>query len=184
MAAKASPSRYVVFLRAINVGGRVVKMERLRELFGEIKGVKGDTVETFIQSGNVIFDSATKDAAALEQKIERHLSAALGYEVTTFLRSVDEVADIAASDPFGRVPDGAVLYVAFLQRAPSKGEAERFLALTTESDRFLVKGREAYWLRVSRERDFASSFLEKTLGQPATVRNVTTVSKIAAKYRP
>ena len=66
-------TRYVAFLRAINVGGHTVKMERLRELFAEL-GLAN--VETFIASGNVIFDAPSGDAGALERQIEQHLHAA------------------------------------------------------------------------------------------------------------
>src|SRR6185369_8391120 len=61
--------KYVAFLRAINVGGHVVKMDQLRALF-EALGFAN--VETFIASGNVIFDSKSKNVAALERKIDRH----------------------------------------------------------------------------------------------------------------
>ena len=73
--------KYVAFLRAINVGGHTVKMDHLRNLF-ESMGFAN--VETFIASGNVIFDSKTKSTAALEMEIENQLQAALGYEVRRF----------------------------------------------------------------------------------------------------
>ena len=80
--------RYVALLRAINVGGHVVKMEKLRALFDELAF---KDVETVIASGNVLFSSGAPNAAALEEKIERHLKAALGYEVTTFIRTPREM---------------------------------------------------------------------------------------------
>src|SRR5947209_3109353 len=88
--------RYVAFLRAINVGGRTVTMERLRALFDSLKLRR---VETFIASGNVIFD-ASGAPEALERRIERRLEQALGYEVGTFVRSVEELAAVAAHEPF------------------------------------------------------------------------------------
>ena len=63
-------TRYVAFLRAINVGGRRVKMHHLRELF---ESLGFSNVETFIASGNVIFDSPAEDTRKLEQRIEDHL---------------------------------------------------------------------------------------------------------------
>jgi uncharacterized protein (DUF1697 family) len=73
--------RYVAFLRAINVGGRTVTMERLRALFSDIGF---SNVETFIASGNVIFDSKSAAPTTLEKDIERQLEASLGYSVATF----------------------------------------------------------------------------------------------------
>ena len=62
--------RYVAFLRAINVGGHTVRMEALRR---EFESLGATNVETFIASGNVIFDTARRNAAALERAIEEHL---------------------------------------------------------------------------------------------------------------
>jgi uncharacterized protein (DUF1697 family) len=79
---------YIAFLRAVNVGGRVVKMDRLRALF-EALGLSD--VRTHIQTGNVFFRAAGSDRAALARRIERHLERALGFEVPTMLRTVAEV---------------------------------------------------------------------------------------------
>jgi uncharacterized protein (DUF1697 family) len=172
--------RYVAFLRAINVGGHVVKMDRLRALIEEL-GVTN--VETFIASGNVLFDSPSKSAAALEQKIERRLEAALGYAVTTFVRPLAEIAAVATSHPFdGFEANGHTLSVGFLKSALG-AEQRRALALhATSEDEFHAQEREVYWLCRGRTSDsqVSGKALEKTLG-PATFRNVTTVRKIAAK---
>src|SRR3977135_1307431 len=104
--------KYVAFLRAINVGGHTVKMDYLRGLF-EAMGFSN--VETFIASGNVIFDSKSKTAKALETKIERALEDNLGYKVTTFIRSVAELAAVARYKPFtDSGEEGNVLYIGFL----------------------------------------------------------------------
>src|SRR5262245_62250290 len=109
--------RLVAFLRGINVGGHVVKMDALKKPF-EALGFTG--VETFIASGNVIFESRSAPTAALERKIEAKLEAALGYEVRTFLRSAEEVAAVARQRPFAeaRVRKAHALYVGFLAEAP------------------------------------------------------------------
>ena len=80
--------KYTVFLRAINVGRHTVKMDRLRELF---KTMGFSNVETFIASGNIIFESTSKDATRLEKMIEKKLKDALGFEVATFIRSDSEL---------------------------------------------------------------------------------------------
>jgi uncharacterized protein (DUF1697 family) len=176
--------RYVALLRAINVGGHVVKMEALRALFAEL-GL--ERVETFIASGNVIFDSAARDVAALERKIEAKLRESLGYEVTTFLRSTAELAAVAAYRPFPAADmdaEGNSLYIGFLQ-APLDDEARRrLLALRTELDEFHAHGREFYWLCRTRFSDsvVTGPMLNRALGVPTTTRNATTVRKLAAKY--
>src|SRR5215471_21526480 len=90
--------RFFAFLRAINVGcGRTVKMQSLRQVFESLGFSK---VATFITSGNVVFETTTKEAETLERKIERALKEALGYEVRTFIRGEAELTKIAHYHPF------------------------------------------------------------------------------------
>ena len=176
-------TRYVAFLRAINVGGRVVKMTALKQLF---EGLKLAEVETFIASGNVIFSSPA-EAAKLEALIERGMQKGLGYEVTTFLRTTGEIAAIAKRDPFGvSMPPGGRIYVGFLRDKPAAGAKRKVADLGTPTDTLVVEGREIYWLCTtpSTESVISGATLEKTLGQPATLRNMNTVRRLADKYRP
>jgi uncharacterized protein (DUF1697 family) len=176
--------RYIAFLRAINVGGHNVKMDQLRALF-EALGLA--SVETFIASGNVIFEAPAKDIQALERQAERHLEAALGYAVATFIRSAAELAAIARCQPFAAAEPAAEtssLYVAFLPAAPSSVAEQKLLAYRTEIDDFHIHEREVYWLcrkKIS-ESTFSGALLEKAIGMPATMRNITTVKRLAAKY--
>ena len=175
--------KYVAFLRAINVGGHTVKMDHLRGLF-EAMGFSN--IETFIASGNVIFDSKSKTAKALESKIERALEANLGYQVTTFIRSVAELAAVARYKPFPDCDgDGNVLYIGFVADNPGEESRQRLQSVTTKVDDFHIYGREVYWL--CRKKLGESAFpggakFEKTLGMPVTLRNSNTVVKIALKY--
>jgi uncharacterized protein (DUF1697 family) len=176
--------KYVAFLRAINVGGHTVKMDYLRSLF---EGVGFANVETFIASGNVIFDSKTRNTKTLEAKIEKHLQAQLGYAVITFIRATSELAEVANYSPFSKAElnaDGNSLYVGFLAAEPRKEAGKKVLSLSGPANDFAVHGRELYWLiRTSfSESAVSGGLLEKTLGIPATFRNVNTVRRIAAKY--
>ena len=172
--------RSVAFLRAVNVGGRVVKMDRLRAIF---EGAGLGNVETFIASGNVIFDARAGKRDALEAKVERALEQALGYEVTTFIRSVSEVAAVAAYAPFAGVVAGDTLFVGFVKREPEAAVARKIVNLSTAADLFEVHGTEVYWLRrKGSETVFSGAVLEKTLGAAVTVRNLTTIRKLVAKY--
>lgn len=176
--------RYVAFLRAINVGGHTVKMDRLRALFEEL-GFAG--VETFIASGNVIFESPETDSAALERRIEAHLEAALGYAVGTFIRTPGELAAISAYQPFDRADmdaEGHSLYVLFLASELDEDARARLHALQTEVDAFHAHGREVYWLCRTRFSDsqVPANKLAKAVGVSTTNRNVTTVRKLADKY--
>jgi uncharacterized protein (DUF1697 family) len=176
--------KYVAFLRAINVGGHLVKMDHLRSLFEEL-GFKN--VETFIASGNVIFDTKTTNVKSLEAKIEKHLEKSLGYEVRTFLRSVDDLVRISTYKPFDEAElgaDGNTLFVCFLPDQPTKEATKNLLSRATAIDSFHVDEREVYWLyrRNNGESKFYGPPLEKCLSLPTTVRNVNTVRRLAKKY--
>ncbi len=181
----ARSTRYIAFLRAINVGGHTVKMDRLRELFS---GLGLASVATFIASGNVIFESAAKRVEALTPKIERALHAELGYEVATFLRTFEEVGAIAAYEPFSHAEIEAApgLNVGFLERALTREERKRLSDLESAVDKFHVAGREVYWLcRVRQsESKFTNAAFERALGVRATFRGIKTVRRLAAKYPP
>lgn len=170
---------HVAFLRAINVGGRVVKMEALR---AHCEACGLSNVETFIASGNVIFESRARPAA-LEATIEAELRKKLGYDVATFVRSLPEleaVTGLAAKKSGG----SGNVYVAFLKAAPSAGVQRTVKALAGAGDRFHFAGREFYWLRDGGFSDstFSNSVFERAIKAPATFRNVTTIRKLVAKY--
>ncbi len=105
---------YVAFLRGINVGGHSVKMEVLRKLFQEMGH---GNVGSYIQTGNIFFTNHEKNRTILIEKIEAHLHQALGYSVPVCLRTLDEIEDILALDPFKEinVTQNDRLSVTFLQ---------------------------------------------------------------------
>ena len=174
--------RYAAFLRAVNVGGRVVKMERLRQLFEET-GFTG--VATHIASGNVLFTAGRGRAVALEAKIEKALEAGLGWEVTTFLRTPAELAAVVAALPFSpdAVGEAHGVYVGFLKEPLSPERHALVHGFRTPGDEFAVTGREVWWLCRSRssDSDFSGGKLEKALDVRATFRNLTTVRTIATR---
>jgi len=176
--------RGIAFLRAINVGGHVVKMDRLRALF-EDEGFSN--VETFIASGNVVFDLAkgTK-AAALERAVEARLKKALGYDVATFLRTAAELSAVAGYEPFSpaALKKSLAFNVAFLRQPPDANAVAALMRLTTAKDDLHVRGREIYWLSAAKQSEskLSNAVFEKTLGQPSTVRGIATIRKMAERY--
>jgi uncharacterized protein (DUF1697 family) len=183
-AARPTLHRYVAFMRALNVGGHTVKMDQLRSLF---EALGFERVESFIASGNIVFESAETDTAVLEKTIERQLEQALGYPVATFIRSTAEVAAAAAHQPFAEadpVPAGQTLNVVFLKAAPDAEVRRRVLELATDYDELHFHGRELYWWCHGRSSDtlIKPGRMERALGMPSSSRNVTTVRRLAAKY--
>ena len=175
--------RHVAFLRAINVGGHVVKMDRLRQLF-EALGFSG--VATHIASGNVHFSARSAGARSLEAKIEAALETALGYEVATFLRTPAELAAIEAYEAFPAAEAAAShgVYVGFLKEPLAADQVRLVEGLGTPNDVFAFHGREIHWLcRERSEKSIAlPGKLEKSLRLRATFRNVTTVKALVAQW--
>lgn len=175
--------RLFAFLRAINVGGHTVKMDDLRQLF-ESLGLSN--VETFIASGNVIFETEKQDVRALENEIETRLREALGYEVTTFIRTGAELAEIARYQPFRQfdLEAATTLNIAFLAEPLDDQSEQKLMALKTEIDDFHAHGREIYWScrKKQSESTFSNAVLEKTLRARSTLRGLGTIQKMAAKY--
>jgi uncharacterized protein (DUF1697 family) len=178
--------RFIAFVRAINAGrGRVVKMEVLRQAFKSL-GFAG--AETFIASGNVVFDARSKNTARLERRIERGLRNALRYDAGVFIRTNAELSKIASFEPF-RQPQvrgtETGINIILLKEALDPGSRRSVLALKTATDTFRVRGREIYWLR--RQKPGTSIFstvpLGKILSRSFTVRSARTLKRLAAKYR-
>ncbi len=174
-------TQYVAFLRAVNVGGRIVTMTELKTIFQRL-GLS--EVSTFIASGNVIFN-ASGAAATLETKIERGLETSLKYAVPTMLRTAAEVAGAAAYEAFPVAAlGGASLYVGFMKRAASASAIKAARSLQTNIDELRVHGREVYWLarKSIAESTISGAGIEKALQTPVTFRNINTVRRLAVKY--
>jgi uncharacterized protein (DUF1697 family) len=173
--------RCAAFLRAVNVGGRVVKMDALKKLFESIGFAD---VESFIASGNVVFSS--KGVKGLDAKIAAGLEKALGYEVPAFVRTMDEIADLAAQRPFAERDVAAfpTFLVGFLSKELDAAGVERLSLLSTKEDLFHVRERDFWWLSKHNQARPAITGrqLEKALGQPTTLRNVNTIRRMAERF--
>ncbi len=177
-------TRYIAFLRAINVGhGRTLTMESLRKA---LKPLELTELETFIGSGNVIFESRDRSPRALEGKIEAHLQKAFKFDVDTFLRTETELAQIAVYQPFtgDQLEPEDEINVIFLDAEPDEEVTQRVSGLSGETDTFVVHEREIYWLRRKKEGSAAYSTvaLERVIQQPFTARSLRTVKRLAEKY--
>jgi uncharacterized protein (DUF1697 family) len=176
--------RYVAFLRGMNLGGRRIKNEELRRHFEEMEF---EEVATFRASGNVIFSAAGREAERkLAARIEAELDERLGYDVPVFLRSIEEVATIAARQPFDsdRVEKSkGKLQISLLKKKPSAAAKKKVLALASDEDLLVVEDREVYWLPSGGllESDLNLKAIEALLGID-TRRTMGTIEQIAAKH--
>ena len=124
------------------------------------------------------------DVADLEGRIEARLRRELGYDVGTFIRTNAEMVAAAAYTPFAgpeRTAESSSLSVGFLKKELTPDQQQRVLALCGNHNDFVFQGREFYWWLAGRFSDsiITGPRLEKALGQPTTIRNVTTVRKLA-----
>jgi uncharacterized protein (DUF1697 family) len=176
-------SKHIAFLRAINVGGHNVKMDSLRQFF---ESLGFSNVETFIASGNVIFESKTANSKSLEKKIENKLHKELGYEVATFIRTNAELAGIARYKPFPqpKLDAALALNIGFLAEPLDESAVQKLMALKTNIDDFHVHEREIYWLCQKKQSDskISNVVIEKILGLKTTLRGVNTINKMSEKY--
>lgn len=175
---------YIALLRGINVGGHRVKMNVLREHFA---GLGHEDVWTFIASGNVGFSTERDDRTALASEIEQYLARVLGFEVATFLRTVDELGEVLAVDP--SLPDGwdpvaASHYVIFLDDPAPKSVTVALEELASDHDRLVPYGREIHWLtrgKLSESPLFGAGIDRATRGVRTTTRNTTSLRRLVAK---
>jgi uncharacterized protein (DUF1697 family) len=180
--------RYVAFLRAVNVGGRFVKMAELARHF-EALG-HGD-VQTFIASGNVIFRSRARSATALAQALADGLEPLLGFRSEAFVRSDAELQALAqraaaqqAAHRAAVGPQGEV-NVALLTQPLSPAQAVALAGLRTELDNFVHSGSEVYWLCKSKQSDskFSNALFERKLAAKTTIRRASMLERLANQLR-
>jgi uncharacterized protein (DUF1697 family) len=176
--------RYVAFLRGMNLGGRRIRNEELRRHFEQIGF---EEVATFRASGNVIFSASGRETEAeLARRLEAELCRRLDYEVPVFLRSSEEVAAIAAQEPFERERVGmskGKLQVSLLAAKPGAAARKQVLALASDEDLLAISARELYWLPSGGllESGLDLKAIEAILGAD-TRRTMGTIAQIASKH--
>ncbi|KAA3644672.1 MAG: DUF1697 domain-containing protein [Chloroflexi bacterium] len=170
---------FVALLRAINVGKRQIKMDALRGMFEDMGY---SNVRSYIQSGNVVFDTRARNTDKMAARISEHIESEVGFDVAVMVRTGEEIASIVEHNPFKHVElsKDIILYVSFLSEEPSVAAAAAFVDASTEYEKYVVDGPEAYILRDRRNKEspFSNNYLEKMLGVRATNRNWNTVNKL------
>lgn len=174
----------IAFLRGINVGGKnKIKMTELKEMFEEI-GLVG--VETYIQSGNIIFESDEAEDK-LQEKIETGLQNKFGFPISVVLRTAAELKMLINGCLFTRIEvneaeasntEGESLYVSLLSEAPSQEKLQVLSKYKSESDEYRIRNRDIYLLFRHSVRNSRLANNVQKLDQHATVRNWKTINKI------
>jgi uncharacterized protein (DUF1697 family) len=180
---------YASLLKGVNVGGRgKVSMQDLRGVF-ESLGMRD--VETYVQSGNVVFKTNKSDATRMRKAIEEKIATDLGMAVTVLIRSAAQLEAVVRDNPFsGRAGDDAIKHVTFLAEKPSASKLADLADIpdaTKKSfgtDEFEVDGSERTVVYVFCPGGYGrtklnNTFFEKRLGVGATTRNWRTVTALA-----
>jgi uncharacterized protein (DUF1697 family) len=174
-------TRYVAFLRGINVGGHnIVKKEKLLEAFVSL-GFKN--VSTFKQSGNVVFETDSTEAEALRSTIQQKLCQALGYEVLVFLRTLPQLKELVKNNPLeNTITEGVSLLVTFMSDRPT-GYTVPIKIPKSTAEIIQIRGFEAYSLtRGHGDGGKPNPFIEKQFKTKATSRNWNIIKEIAKTY--
>lgn len=173
-------SAYVAMLRGINVGGqKKILMETLREWYEQLGFTR---VRTYVQSGNVVFESSEQASSDLVKRIETHIEHACGYSVPIFIRQAEDVQRILAGNPFinDRNENPSKLYVTFLYQSPPKIIYSNLVPPGNSADEFSPGEMEIYLYCPNGygTTKLSNNFFERKLGMPCTTRNWNTVNEL------
>jgi len=171
--------KYVAFLRGINVGGKnKVKMETLREACASIGF---ENVETYINSGNVIFETSKTDDKKLAEKLEKAIEKEFALNIKVMVRAIAEIQEIVKNNPFeGQFENDKDLHVFFLDEELPEEKRKQLLSNNNENEQYFVRNREIFCLlRISvLDSLMGKDYIGKKLKVSATARNWRTVNKI------
>lgn len=167
--------RYLCILRGINVGGH--RKILMKDLVLLLEKANLQNVKTYIQSGNVSFDSEVLPNEVLEGKIKLLIEKQFGYDVPVIVLTKEEIEDTINGFPFS---DEINAHVTFLQSKPSKQLIEELKSVDYTPEEFIIKGKVVYLKSIEKyhQSKLSNNLFEKKLKVAATTRNWKTVNKL------
>ncbi|MCD6017144.1 MAG: hypothetical protein K0S53_265 [Bacteroidetes bacterium] len=171
---------YIAILRGINVSGhKPVKMEALRNLCEEL-GLKN--TKTYIQSGNIVFQSKNTKLSDLESTLSKKIEATFGFDVPVMVKKAEEIQYILKNNPFltKRKEDITKLHVTFLNQEPDKTSIDTIKEGQYASDEFMIKDKAIYLFCPNGygNTKLSNTFFENKLKVMATTRNWKTITEL------
>lgn len=172
-------STYIALLRGINVSGqKLIKMTDLKELF-EVRGFQN--VQTYIQSGNVIFSSKEKSSDKIKNIISNSIKQKFGFDVGILILTSDMIEYVLRNNPFiKKKKEVDKLYVTFLAEQPSTDNIKKLNSIDYSPEEYILDGRVVY-LHVPNgygKAKLNNNFFENKLKVEATTRNWKTINKL------
>jgi uncharacterized protein (DUF1697 family) len=170
-------NKYAAFIRGINVGGITLKMADLKAI---LTGIEFKNVTTYIQSGNVIFDSNEIDKSLLERKIREAIKRKSRIEVAIFVKTKEQIQSLVSNNPFEKNMDEKRIYVTMLSKAPVGEKVGKIEAVNGANEKFILKKDViySYYGNGYGKSKYTNNYFEKVLDVSATTRNWTTINKI------
>lgn len=172
--------RYIALLRGINLGGKT--MMKMDDLKAEFERLGLGNVRSYINSGNLAFDTAKTTETKLIEKIEDAIEARFGRRVHVMVREQKDIERILKANPFdGQYESHKQMHVLFLKESMPAEKEEQLHAAALPGDRYSVADREIYCHLTGGVADslLTKGFFEKKPTVPYTGRNWRTVEKLA-----
>ncbi len=170
---------YISMLRGINLGNKTMRMADLKSLY---ESLGFGNIRTYVQSGNVVFESSETDSEKLESLIEKQIEKSFGFQVPTLVRDADYFKRVIDNNPFftKRHEDPARLHVTFLYKIPGQSDMAQLATPKDETDEFSLGEKEIYLFCPNGygRTKLSNTFFEKKLKIPATTRNWNTVNAL------
>jgi len=176
-------AQYISLLRGINVGGnRKIKMADLKALYTSLNFTE---VTTYIQSGNVIFNTNINDQAKIKMLIEKAIAQQFGFNVVVDIRTTAEFTQAFKALPFTDInidEDGSKVLISFLSQQPKDENIAQLLAVVKAPEQLIVVNDCAYiyYANGCGRSKLTNVVIEKKLAVNATARNIKTVAKLIA----
>jgi len=172
-------TKFIALLRGINVSGqKKIKMPDLKLLFEELRF---DNVETYIQSGNVIFSSIEKSSEKLEQKISSAIKKKFGFDVQVIVLTPEEIEYVLKNNPFiKKKKDSEKLYVTFLAKSPSDENIKKLNATDYSPEEYIIDGSYIYLFVPNGygKAKLNNNLFENKLKVFGTTRNLKTIKAL------
>jgi uncharacterized protein (DUF1697 family) len=175
-------STYIAILRGINVSGhKMIKMEALRKMFTDLNF---KNVQTYIQSGNVVFQDKKTKSETLEKKIAKGISDEFGFEVPVMVKEVEELKNVLKNNPFvnKRKEDITRLHVTFLSAEPEQLHIDKIKEGQYAADEYIFSGKAIYLFCPNGygNTKLSNNFFENKLKVVATTRNWKTINELVS----
>lgn len=169
---------YISILRGINVGGHnQIKMDSLRQLYAELGY---SAIQSYIQSGNVIFNSGLSDILYLEKSIREKIFETFGLNVSVLVMTIEELKTALQNNPFvkDKMKNPAFIHLTFLSGSPDKDLVDKIPAGFYLPDEFFISGKIIYLYCPAGygNTKLSNNFFENKLKLTATTRNLKTSS--------